>query len=80
MTPCSHYMRTSTDGGLLTYPCVLPGCITKAILLDSVLAFICRTQSDWPTDPLLPEKLKNSKLWMDGRTNNAFHEHPMQSQ
>jgi hypothetical protein len=27
-------MRPSTGGGFLTYPCVFPGCITKAISLD----------------------------------------------
>ena len=48
------HMRPSTEGGFLTYPCVFPGCITKAISLDSVLAYICIT--DWPTDPSLPER------------------------
>ena len=42
-------MRPSTDVGFMTHPCVFLGCITKAISLDSVLAYICLTQSDWPT-------------------------------
>ena len=66
LTPCSHYMRPLTDGGFLMYPCVFPGCITKAISLDSVLANICITQSDWPTDSSLPEKLNISKLFDSG--------------
>ena len=44
----------------------VPGSITKAISLDSVLAHICITQSDWPTDPSLPEKLNISKLFVPG--------------
>ena len=59
ITPRSHYMRLSTDGGFLTYPCVLSGSNTNAISLDSVFMYICKTRSDLPKDPSLPEKLKN---------------------
>ena len=67
LTPCSHYMRPSTDGGFLTYPCVFTGCITNTISLDSVLAYVCITQSDWPTDPSLPEKFNLSQLFDSGQ-------------
>ena len=82
VTPCSHCMRPSTDGGFLTHPCVFPGCITKAISLDSVLAYICITHFDWPTDPSLPEKLNISNFFgrQNRRTQNAFRERPVQSQ
>ena len=80
-------MRPSTDGGFLTYPCVLPGCITKAISLGSVFAFICKTRSDWLMDPSLPEKFNISKLFDSGpganRTDGTtmhFERHPMESQ
>ena len=43
---------------LAIYPCVFPGCITKAISLVGAHAYICITQSYWLTDPSLPEKLK----------------------
>jgi hypothetical protein len=59
ITPRSHYMRLSTEGGFLTYPCVFPGCITNAISLDSVFMYIYKTRSVWPSDQRLPEKLKN---------------------
>ena len=62
-------LHASVDGwGLFArgYPCFLLGCITKAISLDSVLAYICITQSDWLMDPSLPEKLNISKLLDSG--------------
>ena len=79
LVPRSHYLRPLTDGGFLTYPCVFPGCITKAIC-DSVFAYICITQSDWPTDLSLPEKFNISQLIDAGngadRTRNAISRAP----
>ena len=40
--------------------------LQRRFSLDSVLAYICITQSDWPTDPLLPEKLNISQLFDAG--------------
>ena len=68
-----------TDGGFLTYPCVLPCCITKAISLDIVLACTCITQSDWPTDPSLNEKLDVSKLFDSGHGANRTYGPTMHS-
>ena len=33
LSPCSHYMRLSADGGFLTHLCVFLGCIAKVISL-----------------------------------------------
>ena len=53
----------------------------------SVLVYICITQSDWPTDPSLLEKVEKFELFdarprsrQNGRTHNAFGERPVQSQ
>ena len=59
-------MRPLTDGGFLTYPCVFPGCITKAISLDSVFTYRCMTRCDGPTDPSLLKKLNMSQLFDAG--------------
>ena len=61
-TPLAQDLRQSTDGGFVTHPCVFQGRITKAISLDSALAYICITRFYWLMVQSLPEKLNISQL------------------